>query len=84
MKTTRNNILYYASTALIIETAISLIMPFLVSLFGVLLVGGFSRSYDPSGYFLGVLGASIFFVILLAILLSLPFFYAGFAGRKNA
>lgn len=34
MKTTRNNILYYASTALIIETAISLGFALLVSLFG--------------------------------------------------
>ena len=34
MKTTRNNILYYASTALIIETAISLGFVLLVSLFG--------------------------------------------------
>lgn len=84
MKTTRNNILYYSSTALIIETAISLIVPFFVSIVGGLLVGGLSRSYDPSGYFLSVLGMSIFFVILLAILISLPFFYAGFAGRKNA
>lgn len=84
MKTTRNNILYYASTALIIETAISLGFALLVSLFGGILASGINRGNDVSGYFLGVLGFSIFFLALLAIVLSLAYFYAGFAGRKNA
>ena len=84
MKTTRNNILYYSSTALIITSAISLIMPFFVSIVGGLLAAGLTRSYDLSGYFLGTLGASLFLVNLLAILIHLPFFYAGFIGRKNA
>ncbi len=84
MKTTRNNILYYASTALIIETAISLVFTLLVSLFGGFLASWFNRGIDVSGYFLGVLGFSIFFMALLAIVISLAYFYAGFAGRKNA
>lgn len=84
MKTTRNNILYYASTALIIETAISLGFVLLVSLFGGILASWINRGNDVSGYFLGVLGFSIFFLALLAIVLSLAYFYAGFAGRKNA
>lgn len=84
MKTTRNNILYYASTALIIETAISLGFALLVSLFGGILASWINRGNDVSGYFLGVLGFSIFFLALLAIVLSLAYFYAGFAGRKNA
>lgn len=82
MKTTRNNILYYASTALIIETAISLGFALLVSLFGGILASWINRGNDVSGYFLGVLGFSIFFLALLAIVLSLAYFYAGFAGRK--
>lgn len=61
MKTTRNNILYYASTALIIETAISLGFALLVSLFGGILASWINRGNDVSGYFLGVLGFSIFF-----------------------
>lgn len=84
MKTTRNNILYYASTALIIETAISLGFALLVSLFGGIAASWLNRGTDVSGYFLGVLGFSIFFLALLAIVISLAYFYAGFAGRKNA
>ena len=84
MKTTRNNILYYASTALIIETAISLGFALLVSLFGGFLASWLNRGTDVSGYFLGTLGYAIFFVALLAIVISLAYFYAGFAGRKNA
>lgn len=84
MKTKRNNILYYASTALIIETAISLGFALLVSLFGSIAASWLNRGTDVSGYFLGVLGFSIFFLALLAIVLSLAYFYAGFAGRKNA
>ncbi|WP_282918887.1 hypothetical protein [Levyella massiliensis] len=84
MKTKRNNILYYASTALIIETAISLGFALLVSLFGGIAASWINRGNDVSGYFLGVLGFSIFFLALLAIVLSLAYFYAGFAGRKNA
>ena len=84
MKTTRNNILYYASTALIIETAISLGFALLVSLFGGILASWLNRGNDVSGYFLGALGFSIFLLSLLAIVLSLAYFYAGFAGRKNA
>lgn len=84
MKTTRNNILYYASTALIIETAISLGFVLLVSLFGGILASWINRGNDVSGYFLGVLGFSLFFVTLLAIVISLAYFYAGFTGRKNA
>ena len=84
MKTTRNNILYYASTALIIETAISLGFALLVSLFGGILASWLNRGIDVSGYFLGVLGFSIFFLALLAIVISLAYFYAGFTGRKNA
>ena len=84
MKTTRNNILYYASTALIIETAISLGFTLLVSLFGGIAASWLNRGTDVSGYFLGVLGFSIFFLALLAIVISLAYFYAGFTGRKNA
>lgn len=84
MKTTRNNILYYASTALIIETAISLGFALLVSLFGGFLASWLNRGTDVSGYLLGPLGFAIFFVALLAIVLSLAYFYAGFTGRKNA
>lgn len=84
MKTTRNNILYYAFTALIIETAISLVFTLLVSLFGGFLASWLNRGTDVSGYLLGALGFSLFFVTLLAIVISLAYFYAGFTGRKNA
>lgn len=56
----------------------------MVSLFGGILASWINRGNDVSGYFLGVLGFSIFFLALLAIVLSLAYFYAGFAGRKNA
>lgn len=84
MKATRNNILYYSSTALIIETAISLGFALLVSLFGGILASWITRGNDVSDYFLTVMGSSIFLIALLAIVFSLAYFYTGFAGRKNA
>lgn len=84
MKTTRNNILYYAATALIIETAAQLLWTILVFLFGSVLSIGFELCVDMSGYFMTIMAASMFVIVLLVLLSSLAHFYVGFAGRKNA
>lgn len=81
---TRNKILYYSSIALLIKTALGLLLGVLSLLSGGLIALGLGQAFGADSALMGVVGASLMIVMLFALLVDALHLYAAIMGYKYA